>query len=410
MGDTKAKLLRRGLMIARIFAAALSGIFFAVALSQILFFQNIKISFQTGVDAQQISTMEMKKGTNVDLPTPLKPGSYFMGWSLSPNSAEFLENSTGLMKDTTLYAVWDGAEKYAVLSVNGVTLKEVNIFDTSVEGLTADELNYGKFGNDSWRVLDDYAQDNPNVVLGKGRYGQTVDLYNNFSRFKGWRYLNAYNTYNDLLYEQNESGVANTWTWVQRDEKSNIISETVITDSNRFYPPNYRTTFTALLDYRWVSVWLYDKGEKYDQYSFQLGEDVTLPVFNNDETAHFSHWEIKADHLKAYINNDEQPALATLVNRVKKRYAAGEKLTIDPLWYYYGNTLMPRGTQDKELVVVLKMNAVYWDDVTVYKYSVQPFTDTDSGSTYKNFSNIGENNLSVENPVAYDEVGNCLWL
>jgi len=414
MGDTKEKSLQRGIYLARIITAALCGIVFVVAFAQVLFFQNIKVSFQTGVDAQQLSTMKMKKGSKVDLPTPLKPGSYFLGWSLSPNSAEVLEDSTSLVKDTTLYAVWDGAEKYAILSVNGVTYKEVNIFDTSVEGLTDAELNYGKFGGDSWRVLDDYAQDNPNLALGKERYGQAVDPYNNFTRFLGWRYLNSNNTYNDLLYTQDASGVSGTWVWVQRDENSNVVSETQISETNKFYPPNYRTTFTALLDYRIVNIQLYDSGahNSYDNtYSFQLGtEGVTLPVYTNNATAHFSHWEIQEDHLKSYINADEQPELAAMVNNVKKRYAAGETLTIDPLWYYYGKTLMPLGTKDAGLVVVLKFNAVYWDDESVYHYSVQPFTDLDSGTTYQNFGNVRDNDLSVENPVAYDEVGNCFWL
>ncbi len=185
MGDTKGKQLHRGFKLTRIITAALTGVFFVIAFSQLLFFQNIKVYFQTGVDAQQIETIKMKKGSNVELPTPLKPGSYFLGWSLSPNSAEILQDSTGLMQDTTLYAVWDGAEKYAVLSVCGVNFKEVNIFDTSVDGLTANDLNQ------NWRVLDDYAKDNQNLV---DYSGYKIDPNNNFSRFLGWQYLNANNT------------------------------------------------------------------------------------------------------------------------------------------------------------------------------------------------------------------------
>ena len=415
MGDTKEINLQRGLKLVRIIAAALTGLFFVVAFANVLFFQEIKVYFQTGADAQQIESIKIKKGSDVKLPTPLKQGSYFLGWSLSPDSAEILQDSTGLMQDTTLYAVWDGSEKYAVLSVNGMPYSEVNIFDTSVEGLTGDELNFGKFGHDSWRVLDDYALDNENVIKNYNGTGKNVDLNNNFSRFMGWQYLNQYNTYNELRYEQDARGNAGKWTWVKRDEDGQEIEYITIDDEHKFYPPNYRTTFTALLDYRTINIQLWDSGanSNYTTFTAKLGEkNVTLPVFKNDPAAHFSHWEIVEGALKNSTRVNDKPELASLLGNIKKRYAAGETLKVlDPLWYYYGSKLVsPDGKAD--LQVYLRLEAVYWDNTSNYQYTVQPFTDLDSGTTYKDFGVISKysSDFNVENPVAYDSANQVIWL
>ncbi|MCM1404350.1 MAG: leucine-rich repeat protein [Prevotella sp.] len=408
MGDTKETKFLRGLKIARIVTAALTGLFFCVALSQIVLFNKIKISFQTGTDAQQISTIKIKKGADVELPTPLKPGSYFLGWSLSPTSGEILDHSTELMQDTTLYAVWDGAEKYAVLSVNGVPYREVNIFDTSVEGLTPAQLNA------EWRVLDDYTTDKDQLTQYKKKW---LEPNNNFSRFLGWQYLNAYGQYNDLLYAADVNGDAGTWTWVQRDAAGNATTS-VISDANKFYPPNYRTTFTALLDYRTMHIQLYDKGKNtpYDTIPVKLGaENVTLPPYEGNYTSeHFSHWEIEIGDLNPrYANEKDKPALAALLKQIKRRYAAGEILeTLDPLWYYLGSDLTAPSSNATELVVTLTLRAVYWDDEDVYHYSVQPYTDTESGTRYVNFADVKYSDLSLEQPVAYEgsENGNFIWL
>lgn len=405
MGETQEKQLHRGLRLARIITAALSGFLFVFAFATVLFFQDIKVSFQTGTDAQQLSTIKIKKGSKVDLPSPMKPGSYFLGWSLAPNSTEIFTDSSDLTQDTTLYAVWDGAEKYAVLSVNGVAVKQVSIFDTSVEGLTAAELNQ------DWRIVDDYSsvEDNPNLILNYKGFGKNIDLNNNFSRFLGWRYLNANNTYNELRYEQNAEGTAGTWTWIQRDKDARIISETLISDTNKFYPPNYRTTFTALLDYRTVNIKLYDAGSQASFYEFKvkLGEEnFVLPTFEKNKknlSAKFSHWELKQDHLSSEMSlNQAQPELAELVGKVKTRYEAGEVMeTLNPLWYYYGRELLPPSAgMDFELY--LRLYAVYWDNETVDKYTMQAFSDTSSGTSYRDFSDISYSELSVENPVACD--------
>ncbi len=426
MGETKEKTFHRGLSIVRIVTAALSGIFFLAALAQIIFFQDIKLTFVTKDDAQQVSSMTIKKGNKVDLPKPLKPGSYFLGWSLEPDG-EVIKDSTGLLSDTTLYAKWDGAEKYAVLSVNGLPYREVNIFYTRVDGLTADELNNGKYGDDSWRVLDDYAIDNDNR---KDFGGIMADPYNNFSRFLGWQYLNAYNTYNDLLYTINADGTAGSWTWVKRDKDNNVIESIEIDDEHKFYPPNYRTTFKALLEYRTVNIQFFDykNSSKQTAITFKLGSDnVALKDFNifkDNPDAHFSHWQLREGQIKQnYIDIkdkydvkvvEERPQLAAIVDQVQRRYQGGETITLDPMLYYYGSDLWTGNKS--ELQVILRMDAVYWDEDAnetngkVYQYSVQSYTDQNSGKTYKNFKNVAMSELSLENPVAYDETVNCLWL
>lgn len=420
MGETKENRLHLGFSIVRIITAALAGIFFVAAFAQIIFFQDIKISFQTGVDAQQFATIKIKKGTKVDLPKPLKPGSYFLGWSLSPSDASVLPDSSSLMRDTTLYAVWDGAEKYAVLSVNGMAFREVNIFDTRIDGLTADELTFGKLedGSDSWRVLDDYAIDNPNLTNFEGI---VADPYNNFSRFLGWQYLNIYNTYNDLLFAVDADGKGGTWTWVKRDGDNNIIESIVIDDEHKFYPPNYRTTFKALLDYRSANLQFFDrnKNNQRDSITIKLGEESTqlknFTIFKDNQDAHFSYWKLNEGSFKGlYAKTDEYPELANLLANLKTRYAAGETFdSLNPLLYYLGKDLMsPDGKLG--LQVSLKFDAVYWDDadadVSKHQFTMQSFTDQASGTEYKDFKNTNFEHLSPENPVGYDEENDLLWL
>ena len=84
MGETKDLQLHRGLKLTRIITATMAGMFFFIVLVQLFLFPSIKITFETGNDAQQLASISVKKGTVVDLPIPLKPGSCFMGWSCRP--------------------------------------------------------------------------------------------------------------------------------------------------------------------------------------------------------------------------------------------------------------------------------------------------------------------------------------
>lgn len=407
MGETKEIQLHKGIKLTRIVTAAMAGLFFFILLAQTFFFPNIQINFSTGTDAQQLASISIKKGTDVELPTPLKPGSCFLGWALSPNSTELISNSKKLSKNTTLYAVWDGAEKYAVLSVNGIKLKEVDIFDTRIDGLTASELNA------NWRVLDDYSQDNPNRI--KYTISSTnqvfIDPKNNFSRFLGWQYLNTYGRYNELRFKANESGLGGEWSLLERDADGNeTISQ--ITDEHKFYPPNYRTTFTALLEYRPLTIQFFDKNASrhYNSLRVKLGEEVTLPAYRNDNsTVPFSHWEVQVGDLRTECVDATQDAdLVSILDQIKTRYQPGEVLeAINPLYYYLGSNLTSVDGVSKELSVILKVRAVYWDDTDVFHYSVQPYTDLISGTEYHDFAEVGYNDLSLENPVAFED--DCLW-
>lgn len=406
MGDTKESLLHHGLKLVRLISLIVFCAFSALAGIQVLFFQEISITFQSGTDAQQFNSIKIKKGTSIDLPTPLKPGSYFMGWSLSPTSAEILEDSGELLYNTTLYAVWDGAEKYAVLSVNNMPYKEVNIFDTSVDGLTPTQLNQ------EWRVLDDYAQDNPNLTeIEVGSKKVKVDLNNNFSRFLGWQYLNMYGSNNDLLFEVDKTGKSGKWTLVERDANGREISRTVISETHKFYPPNYRTTFTALFEYRELYVQLYDQDENIPYDSFPAVQGERLPVFNQS-SARFSHWEIGDNgNYNFDLVDEEQSDLIEKLNQVKRRYEAGEALDVsDPLMYYFTSRLTVSLDDGLSLVAVLPVRAVYWDNNTVPQFSIRSFSDKDSGNEYVDFYDVDFANLSIDSPVSYELANNCIWL
>lgn len=407
MGETKEIQLHRGIKLARIVTAAMAGLFFFIVLAQMVLFQNIQIDFSTGADAQQIASINIKKGTEFELPTPLKPGSCFLGWSLSPDGKDIIQTSKGLMKNTTLYAVWDGAEKYAVLSVNGIKYKEVNIFDTRIDGLTPAELNQ------NWRILDDYALDNPNRVPFSisGIQSVTVDPNNNFSRFLGWQYLNAHGRYNELRFDADETGMAGDWTLIERDADGNE-KETPITDTNKFYPPNYRTTFTAILEYRTLELQFYHNGDStsYKSMSVKMGEEIVLPKYENPKypDAPFSHWELQIGDINTeYVDAEQEPELVNLLNKINRRYQAGEVIaTADPLWYYFGSELIS-SDGSAHLVTILEMHAKHWDYDSTPKYTIQPFTDLNSGEKYIDAEEVGFNNLSYETPVAFDD--DCIW-
>ncbi|MBQ7973627.1 MAG: InlB B-repeat-containing protein, partial [Clostridia bacterium] len=225
-------------------------------------------------------------------------------------------------------------------------------------------------------------------------------------------YLNNYGLYNDLLYEVDAGGTGGTWTLVERNANGNE-TKTEISDTNKFYPPNYRTTFTALLEYRTMHLRFFheDDNLSYDVLSGKkFGEQITLPVYNNPDkpNAHFSHWEIQVGSLKEHYGS-QNPELAASLNQIKTRYESGEVLdTTNPLWYYLGTGLVPLSTTSSELVVTLELRAVHWNNTTVHQYSIRPFTDLDSGTQYIDFSNVSYSDLSLENPVSCED--SSIWL
>ncbi|MBR4419149.1 MAG: InlB B-repeat-containing protein [Clostridia bacterium] len=409
MGDTKATRLTTGIKFSRLITAALAGVFFFILLTQIVVFPNIKISFYTGAGAQQLEALQIKRGDDVELPTPLKPGSCFLGWSLTPSGGDLIKSSKGIAQSKTLYAVWDGAEKYAVLSVNGIQHKEINIFDTRNVGLTSDDLTR------DWCISDDYHTAQNLKTLGTT--SSLVNPVNNYSRFLGWQYLNAVGSFNDLLFDATTS----KWTFVERNAAGIEIRRTQIDDVNKFYPPNYRTTFNAILDYRTLYIKFYDRNPNslnsllLKPQKIKLGETISFPVFTQEvnPNAQFSHWEVQISSIWAeYFDDNKNPELASLLKNVKTRYESGEVLqSLDPLLYYWTSELLPlSGGTDDIMVAPLTVRAVYWDDINVHKYSIQTYTDTNAENQNKesiSFADVGYDNLSLTSPVALED--NSLW-
>lgn len=402
MGDTKAE-VSRPLRLARYILAGFVFLFAVIAIIQLSIFPMITIKFETGYGAQQLAAMQVKKGSNVELPIPLKPGSYFVGWSLSKDSDIVIDNLQNVNDGTTLYAVWDGVEKYSVLMVNNVLYDQINILETQDTGITPAQLN------ERWRLPDDY--DPENTHLTKFDAQRFYDPHNNFQKFLGWRYRNVDNTDNELLYD---NGV---WTWVQRDAEGKATTS-VITDENKFYTPNYRTTFHAILQYRQVRLAYYLPGDpKVAVYSefLNVGDDsVTLPnpqdlTDDKDSVSKFAYWEIKAGKFAG--DQYTTSGLRELLLQTTTDYVAGARVKVDPLWYYFGNDI---NWSDKvsELVTTIQVQAVnYDDDGAQGQYTMQLNTGLSTSNVRVPIESVTNlDTLSLTNPIVYDRLQRAFWL
>lgn len=397
MGDTEAK-VSRILRLARYILAGIVLLFTVIAGIQVMVFPMLTIKFETGYGAQQLAAIKVKKGSKVDLPTPLKPGSYFVGWSLNKDSETVINGLDNINDGTTLYAVWDGVEKYSVLMVNGVEYDHINIFDTKDTGLTPDQLN------ERWRVPDDYDPNNDQLTNISNKPCATT---NNFHRFAGWRYRNADNTDNELLYDNG------TWTWVQRNAEG-VATSSVITDENKFYTPNYRTTFNAILAYRLIRVAYYLPGDTdvaiHSDY-YQVGDTITLPnpqdlpnknYINTDRVA---YWQIDAGKYYTQATTSE---LRTLLDRLPTVFAPGETVKIDPLWYYFGNSLKPNPAG--EFVMDIQIRAVDCDPDGA-RYTMQLNTGLATSNDRVAIASVADqDSLSLTNPIVYDDRNFAFWL
>lgn len=377
MGDTKVKVDR----VVRLTRIILSGIvlFFAVvAILQVVLFPIVTIKFETGANAQQIDDMQVKKGTDVELPVPLKAGSYFVGWSLQRDSTETIKDLKNVYNGTTLYAVWDGIEKYSVLTVNGVVYDNINIFDTKDTGISLDDLNA------SWRVPDDFDPDNENVDNFKGH---KIDYRNNFRRFLGWRYRNANNQDEELRYEDGE------WTWLRTDAQGNAMEPITITNETCFFPPIYRTVFTAILDYRRI---VFDIRQPNGVGSIRYetidpnAAVITMPDCPTEIT-NFAYWQIKPGKYSTYA---AAAGVTELLQEIPLQYEANEVLKLDPLLYYFGNDMLPAADDNDDVVVYIILQAVTWDDPTALgQFTMQLVTDT----------NLGNEKIAIT-PGTYDDL------
>lgn len=366
MGDTKVE-VDRMLRLTRIILSGIVLFFAVVAILQVVLFPIVTIKFETGIGAQQIDDMQVKKGTDVELPVPLKAGSYFVGWSLQRDGTETIKDLKNVYNGTTLYAVWDGIEKYSVLNVNGVVYDNINIFDTKDTGIGLDDLNA------SWRVPDDFDPENEYVVNFKG---YKIDYRHNFRRFLGWRYRNADNQDEELRYQDGE------WTWWRTDAQGNAMEPITITNETCFFPPIYRTVFTAILDYRHISFEIREpNGVKPLDYVpvDPNAAAITMPDCPAGIT-NFAYWEIKPGKHSTYADDDARINVEKLLQEIPLQYEANEVLKLNPLLYYFGNEMLS-AADENDVVVCIILQAVTWDDPTALgQFTMQLVTDTDLGS------------------------------
>ena len=296
--------------------------------------------------------------------------------------------------------------------VNGIVYDQINIFDTRDVGISPEQLN------ERWLLTDD--SDPDKSKLEKFDNQRYYAPGNNYQKFLGWRYRNMDNTENELRYDD---GV---WTWVQRDADGNATIST-ITDENKFYAPNYRTAFHAILAYRQVRFEYFLPGATQSVNSdyFDVSDDtVTLPnpqdfiVDKNkdgidDNTSidirKFAYWEIVPG--KFYDDSKyTTPAIQELLSQTTTTFAAGETITIDPLWYHYGNSLSLRRTTGNDLLVNIQVRAVNYDNA-VGQYMMQLNDGTASSSTRVAIDTATNlDRLNLNNPIIYDNLNRQFWL
>lgn len=400
MGETKEE-ISRFLWLTRLVVAGVVLFVGVIAIAQLIIFPNVVVKFSTGDGAQQLADVEVKKGGDLaELPVPLKPGSYFVGWSMTPDGEELITDLKNITANTTVYAVWDGVEKYAVLMANGVVKGNVNVFKASGDGVSASELNA------KWVLEDDefhYADNDGTSLMPitDNRGGEiTVDCQNNYQKFLGWQYYNIDGRIEQLLYDNGN------WTLRTADGQ---VSQ--ITDENLFYPPNYRTTFNAILEYRKLELLFCNYGDN--------GEAVALPIAASNAsniyapqylkvgeanaTKRFSHWEIIPGDLWQYAPQEirDQIKITTFV--------PGERIVVDPLWYYLGSKAQFSADSNKDVVVTLVFRAQEWKDEKVDKYTMQFVSDVNSGVNKEPIQKVSSlTDLSLEQPIGY--YNDALWL
>lgn len=397
MGETKEK-INRFLWLARIVIAGVMLFVGIIAVAQFVIYPDATVRFVTGVGAQQLADVKVKRGGNLDeMPVPLKPGAYFKGWSMTPDGEEMVTHLDRLTENVTVYAVWDGVEKYVVLMVNGVPYDEFPIFKASSDGLTPGELNA------RWVLPDDEHNDGgPDVIKVADSTGKTVSVVskNNYSKFLGWQYYNVDGRIDQLLYDNG------AWTLRTADGQS-----TPITDENLFYPPNYKTTFSAILEYRKIKLLFRNRGTNGEvvagPITTSVTDTVTAPEYNpkTNTSTHFSHWEIIPGDLWRYVEN--VPEIREQIN--VPSFVPGERIVANHLWFYFGNEEHISVDANNGVVVTLEFRAAEWEDEKVDKYTVQIVSNTSSGVTKAPIPELTSvTELSLAQPICYFD--NALWL
>ncbi len=391
MGVNTTDNARRGIRLSRLVLVAVFLLASVVAGLQFFLPKKIKISFDTGEDAQIISAVSLDRGNTIELPIPLKPGAYFVGWTLDPESKETITNLSGLREGTTLYAVWEEVEKYITMAVNGVFYDDLSVFLESGKGLTPADLN------EHWVLEDDNNPGENETYLIDSRENKSIILKNNFESFMGWEYLNRTGSINKLHY--------NNGNWTLEDENGTRA----ITDADPFTPPNYMTTFNAILSTRPIN-FVFRNGNGDDLA--EISEEVfTAPQYspNTALITNFSHWEIVLTQDEE--NSLEQYASKEILEKIKSsKFMPGEIITVDPLWYYLGDkSTLEMDYQTKVVGIDVVFVAKAWDDATnpEYKYSMN-ITVEDGVQEVKEIQELSLSDLSLENPVVMNS--NAIFL
>ena len=383
MGETKEE-IGRFLWLTRLVVAGVVLFVGIIALAQLMIFPDVTVRFDTGVGAQQLADVKVKRGGTLDdMPVPLKPGSYFVGWSMTPDGTELVTHLDRLIESTTVYAIWDGVEKYAVLMVNGVVYDSISIFKASSDGLTPSELN------ERWVLADDENNDGTGLTPVRDKQGGIfVISNNNYSKFLGWQYYNLDGLLEQLLYQDG--------SWSLRTADGQI---TPITDENLFYPPNYKTTFNAILEYRKLKMIFYEYGDGRDVIDgpreAPLTGSVAAPQYDG-KAANFAYWEIIPGDLWV-----DTPSV--IRDQIKvTTFVPGERIEPSPLWYYLGSKERFAVDDDGDVIVTLVFRAILWDNVNVDQYTIQMVSDTDAGFNKQKIPVLDNiTDLSLTQPICY---------
>jgi hypothetical protein len=266
---------------------------------------------------QTVSAMQITVGTDVPLPTPLKPGSTFTGWT--ENDVDIVTTTANFKKDTTLFAFWGGNERQVPLYSNDVYMGNINIPASNGMGLSNADLNTE---NSGWILpTDEYPMDEePN------NYG--IIEKNNYYDFDGWEYTDSHGVVIQLLFHRDtENNTNHTW-----GIKVGDAAEVPVSQNYLFNPPNYTTALHAILKYRPIEFVFHYKNSSDSilelTQDLLSGEEMVLP--SRSEPTNFSHWEIISN--AATVPSEQQDEYTYLQNR---HYVPGEMITADPIMYYF---------------------------------------------------------------------------
>jgi hypothetical protein len=401
--NKKLRYISLGLLILLLIGGGL-GLFFALRPAPPA--KTILISFDRGdnikIDPVRIqvgqNAFQMKDANgNPIMPTPLKIGSSFGGWSETAlvnasGNRIALTTTAHFISDTTVYAIWRQNNRMAILSINDIQVGAVNI-EASSGGLTA--LNLNDPVNGFIIPTDAYP-------MGEALIEGMI-LKNNYYDFLGWEYTDSYGKQGQLLFNRDiVSNINHTWDWVYDGRTTPILpAEGGIT----FLPPSYPTVLHAILAYRPVFIQFKEGqqglvnsiGEGYfeAQLSKNTDDTYTLPSYgdfvNAVDSRGFSHWKIVVDGAdeesqwepgkftyKSVANLYPAEKGAEFEYLKDKYYTAGEVISLNPLLHYLtsGSGGLHKVPVDNKELITIVFQAVTYSTQT---FEMREFSETKSG-------------------------------